>query len=407
MVINEINKKSSRFIITNLFLLVCLFLVFGAIVKAQSQGNEPYTIKYTINEESVIALAPDTLTIIPEETFDTIIEYENLKSTPVSSLRLKVISSRKIQYTYFSVSPVYFDDYTAVFDFPVLRSNDRGFVVIRSKFKNVQAEENPIILASVIEELPNQIRGSYLGDTYTKVNFVHPPTSTFLGGRLALFGLFERINVKGTFPFTVLFVLFAISLVGLILLSLTFKFLELFTRPEEYPKSKPRAIIAFSFALRNGREPNPCNRRLARAVEEIVAQESAKGIPVVVVSQWEIALDLDHKRNNVVYVVSKHRNEGQYLDSEEVIAQAADMVFRPMGISDVIVVAHPFLHLNKCQMQLIKAGFNIVDRFKTYFRIGWIGFDPESDQPWTRSAWASFWYSVKQLFRGVLWKKVA
>jgi|SRR6476469_849884 len=83
------------------------------------------------------------------------------------------------------------------------------------------------------------------------------------------------------------------------------------------------AIVAFSFGLRAGtREPNLCNRRLARAVERItkLAQESGN---ILLISQWEIAkqLEADGVHVDRVIEVSAH---GDYLDSDEVWAQALD-----------------------------------------------------------------------------------
>lgn len=133
-------------------------------------------------------------------------------------------------------------------------------------------------------------------------------------------------------------------------------------------------LIAYSFAL-GKTEPNPCNVRLARAVERIVREEAVKGNEVIVVAQWEVALALSRKPSLVVY---EHRQKGMYLDSEEVTAQAVSL-FEAWKITEVIPVANPFLQLFKCRKLVRNVGLTPLRR-----RIGWIGFDKESLQWWTR-----------------------
>lgn len=144
-----------------------------------------------------------------------------------------------------------------------------------------------------------------------------------------------------------------------------------------------KGLVAFSFGLRPT-EPNLCNKRLARAVERIVRKERDL---VVVVSQWEITMGLGSIKP--AHVVEKPPS-GQYLDSDEVMRQAS-RIFRECGITEVIAVGQPFLHLWRCQELVREAGFIPVRR-----KIGWIGFCWESLQWWTRSPVHLFVYSVLQ-----------
>lgn len=149
-----------------------------------------------------------------------------------------------------------------------------------------------------------------------------------------------------------------------------------------------KGLVAFSFALRKN-EPNPCNVRLAQATEVIVKKE---GNDVIVVAQWEIARAL--KSVSSPYVIEKHRTEGEYLGSEEIWLQAVE-VFKKHGVTEVIVVANPFLHLTKCRMLVKKSGFIPLKR-----KVGWIGFDRASLQWYARGPLRALLYAILQQFTG-------
>lgn len=153
-----------------------------------------------------------------------------------------------------------------------------------------------------------------------------------------------------------------------------------------------KGIIAFSFALRASEdEPNPCNIRLAEAVKKIAQAEKS---PVVIVTQWEIARKLRADGVPVAHSVEL-RPDGTYLDSDIVWAEA-EQVFGQHGVKEVIPVAQPFMQLTKIRMMLNKSGYKILKR-----KVGWIGFDKQSSQPWTRGPIRLFIYSVKQLLLGL------
>ncbi|MBU3964387.1 hypothetical protein KJ562_01485 [Patescibacteria group bacterium] len=162
---------------------------------------------------------------------------------------------------------------------------------------------------------------------------------------------------------------------------------ESFVRPPKVPIG----VVAFSFGLTKC-EPNPCNIALAKAVQRIVREEKQRGISVVVVAQWEITTALPSKM--IDYIVVNHRQRCIYLDSEEVMAQAAE-VFSREGVSHVIPVANPFLHLHKCRQLVKQSGFTPIAR-----NIGRIGFCQKSTQWWTRGPIRLILYAVLQKFFG-------
>lgn len=162
-------------------------------------------------------------------------------------------------------------------------------------------------------------------------------------------------------------------------------------------------LISLSFALREGREPNPCNVRLAKATEHVALALNAEGIQYLCSVQWEIALSLHVP---TIYVVREHRVKGQYLDSEEVVAQSLEAFHHAGGVDAVLPIAQPFLQLHKVQSQLLNSGQKLFWRWYSYYLIGWVGFDPLSDQPWTRSAGALIKYALDQMRKGKLAEKV-
>ena len=154
-----------------------------------------------------------------------------------------------------------------------------------------------------------------------------------------------------------------------------------------------KGLVAFSFAL-GEQETNPCNVRLARATLRIWAREDER---VIVVSQWEIAKEIQSCGPGygipIDHVVEKHR-EGRYLDSGEVMVQAAE-VFRAYGVTEVIPVAQRGLHMMKCRKLVKAAGFTPVKR-----KIGRVGFYPEPLQWWTRGPIRLCIYAVLQQLTG-------
>jgi len=83
-----------------------------------------------------------------------------------------------------------------------------------------------------------------------------------------------------------------------------------------------------------------------------------------------------------------------YLDSEEITSQATPLFLRH-GITKVIPVANPFLHLFKCKKLIRRAGFVSLSR-----RVGWVGFYKNSLQWYTRGPIRLLAYAALQFLFG-------
>jgi len=160
-------------------------------------------------------------------------------------------------------------------------------------------------------------------------------------------------------------------------------------------------IVALSFAKRV-EEPNPVNKKLAKATDWIDDELQQIGESTVVVAQWEIGLALE---SNMFYEVGPEDatvkgGDKKYLDSQDVLNKAFE-VFRSYKITDVVVVANPFLHKGAVESMVRKAGFNVV---KT--KIPWVGFDnsPLNLQWWCRGAVRFVSYLGLQAFGKVVRK---
>lgn len=148
------------------------------------------------------------------------------------------------------------------------------------------------------------------------------------------------------------------------------------------------AIVAFSFGLRGLGEPGTTNKKLSNIVEKLKRENPL----TMIVSQWETAMCLSQKAH---YVVEKHRTPGKYLDSEEVAEQAIEFLecIAPKNEWKIIVVAIPFLHIQKCVK--LFPGFEV-----SAAKTGWIPFDRKSIQWWTRDPIRLVIYGVLQKLLG-------
>lgn len=153
-----------------------------------------------------------------------------------------------------------------------------------------------------------------------------------------------------------------------------------------------KGMIVFSFALRD-KEPNPCNVRLAKAAKRILDKS---GEPVMIVARRATALALQKIGVPAVHVIQKRPG---YEGSEGMVQQAA-LVFWIKGVKEVIPVAQPFLQLTKCIQLVRRGGFKTPSFWELCRLIGWIGFDPESKQPWTRGPARLAFYAIRQIFLG-------
>lgn len=154
-------------------------------------------------------------------------------------------------------------------------------------------------------------------------------------------------------------------------------------------------VIALSFALRAGREPNPRNEDLARETERVVKLLKGEGNEVLTSSQWEIALCLNPIQINLICVVAKHRDGVSYLDSDEVIIQSMAAFKMLGGVDEVVIVANPFIHLQGARSKAKGFGLKVRN-----VAIHWIGFDKKSDQWQTRGPMRAFVYTVGRVLFG-------
>ena len=117
--------------------------------------------------------------------------------------------------------------------------------------------------------------------------------------------------------------------------------------------------------------------------------------PVIIFAQRTTAVALEELGVKCFIVIKSQGYEG----SEEVTRQMSHL-FKVLGITEVIPVAQPFLHLNKC-IQLVKdAGFKTQSFWQLVQMIGWIGFDKMSVQPATRGPLRLVFYTIRQIVFG-------
>ncbi len=137
-----------------------------------------------------------------------------------------------------------------------------------------------------------------------------------------------------------------------------------------------QAVVALSCGGRErepGKSPwDPINDAIARR-----AARYAKLMNVPILAQWEVAdiLPYPHK---AAFRVTKHRKEGKYLDTREVMDQIHDYA-KAKGITNIAIVAHP-LHLSRVALVARKLGFNAYAIYSPN-----ISLDPHSKQWWTRT----------------------
>ena len=153
-------------------------------------------------------------------------------------------------------------------------------------------------------------------------------------------------------------------------------------------RKQPVGMIVYSFAWRRNGD-SPCNIKLAKAAKRIACNHDG---PVVIHAQRTVAKLL---REMGVECHETEKRSG-YEGSEEPTRQATAL-FRIKGITEVIPVANPFLHLLKCFQLVRKEGFKTPSYWDLDGMIGWIGFDKLSEQPSTRGPLMLVYYTVRQI----------
>ncbi len=151
----------------------------------------------------------------------------------------------------------------------------------------------------------------------------------------------------------------------------------------------PLGIIVFAYGLTEN-EPNRVNRQLAEQAMKIRDSiMQLQGRNVLVAAQWENSLAMDR----VDLTVGPYLD--RYLGSNDDVREAREKLFLPNGVSEVIPVAQPFLHLAATRAHVKRAGFEPVNR-----GIKPVGHVPESLQWWTRSAHRLGVYAAMQRTTG-------
>ena len=158
-------------------------------------------------------------------------------------------------------------------------------------------------------------------------------------------------------------------------------------------------MIVFSFAWRRNSQ-SPCNIRLAQAAFRI-AEGETESLPIVVAQRTTLAaMETLGVPDGLVFLdIHTIQKRLGYEGSEDVVEQAAK-VFRAHGVTEVIPVAQPVLQLTKCVQLVRKAGFRTPSFWKLCRMIGWIGFDWQSAQPWTRDPVRLVFYTFRQVVFG-------
>ena len=134
-------------------------------------------------------------------------------------------------------------------------------------------------------------------------------------------------------------------------------------------------IIAFGFGYRledNKIEPGLSNTDLANFIVNL-------NLSIPLITQFEIKMALPENRQEGIFSITKHRIEGEYLNSLEV-AEQAKIIMKDHDWEKALIVAHPH-HIPRVDAICRKLGIiTIVPRGLEAVR-----FDPESEQSWTRS----------------------
>lgn len=145
---------------------------------------------------------------------------------------------------------------------------------------------------------------------------------------------------------------------------------------EDLEKAEYVAALSFGHRIEAGRSvPGPINQELARRAVGLSGM--LDDIPVI--AQQEITDAIEAESSfKVARTIDAHREAGKYLDTSEYLEQAAGYVDELGLAANGIVVAHAF-HVSRVVAQASKVGLDLV-------LAGSLpkGFDPESEQWWTR-----------------------
>lgn len=161
----------------------------------------------------------------------------------------------------------------------------------------------------------------------------------------------------------------------------------------ETPRERTVGMVVCAFAL-TPNEPSPTNIPIANEAMRIRDELEAEGYEVLVAAQWENALAMDRVDLTVGPFLDR------YLRSDDVVSEGREKLFSPAGISAVVPVAKPGLHLLGLKQVIKKQGFEVMER-----PIEAIPYRPDSLQWWTRGPAQLFAYTalrVPGLYKGQL-----
>ncbi len=145
-------------------------------------------------------------------------------------------------------------------------------------------------------------------------------------------------------------------------------------------------IFGLSFGFKKD-GPGFSNEALAK----IIDREQIKNPNTPSILGVEIAACVKRKP---LFIISRHRKYGRYLDSEEAIDPAISYAKR-RGFSVIKLVAHPFLHRQKYWWLLRKYDIKV-----KIVKTGWIPFDKDSEQWYTRGPVRCLLYAFLQIMTG-------
>ncbi len=180
--------------------------------------------------------------------------------------------------------------------------------------------------------------------------------------------------------------LFGAGAVGL-LLAASLLYRNNYLRLMQLGAPAPTGVVAFSFGNRRpGSGPSPINLQLAEIAHSMLSSWYSTA---AVAAQSEIADHLDLRHDEKSFLITQP-TDGSYLDSAEVWRQAEEF-FRQTGITRIIAVAHPFLHLQYVRHLVRRDGFQVVP-----VHIPRLGFDRSEVnlQWWTRGRLRLIGYSI-------------
>jgi len=99
------------------------------------------------------------------------------------------------------------------------------------------------------------------------------------------------------------------------------------------------------------------------------------------------------------FVVTKHRQEGQYLVTEEVITQIIEQMKKD-GVTEVLLLAHLFIHRFQCKRILKKYGLKVKIIHFWDFADWWIPFCKNSAQWYTKGPIRATIYVLRYALTG-------